>query len=161
MTTFLIGGRRWDEDRIDEFNYSATSGSYYVKNIDSYFIYMIQYKHAKLLHQCVIFWPRNRLSKLNEWLLPPTRRPVYMGPIWGYFVYVSRHIGLHRQSNCIYILTMPCVDNISVWNHFDNAIDHRLGRTIWRWVQQTRHRCFRCHSLSKPENRTLLESLSD
>ena len=46
-------------------------------------------------------------------------------------MYVSRFIGLHRQSNCIYIiLTMPCVDNISVWNHFDNATDHRLGRTI-------------------------------
>ena len=43
----------------------------------------------------------------------------------------SRHVGLHRHSNCIYILTMPCVDNISVWNQFDFAADHRLGRTKW------------------------------
>ena len=64
-------------------------------------MYMIQYKHAKLLRQCVLFWPRNRLSMA----------------IRGYFVYVCRHVGLHRQSNCTYILAMPCEDNISAWNH--------------------------------------------
>ena len=25
--------------------------------------YMIQYNHAKLLRQCVLFWPRNRFSR--------------------------------------------------------------------------------------------------
>ena len=55
---------------------------------------------------------------------------------------LRRHVGLHRQSNCIYILTMPCIDHISVWNQFDFATDHRLGRTNWRWVQQPRHRRF-------------------
>ena len=38
-------------------------GVIYVKNIDMYVMYMIQYKHAKLLRQCVLFWPRNRLSR--------------------------------------------------------------------------------------------------
>ena len=49
----------------------------------------------------------------------------------GLFLYVSRHVGLHRQSNCtyMYILAMPCVDNIrpTAWNQFDFATDHRLG----------------------------------
>ena len=26
---------------------------------------------------------------------------------------------------------MPCVDNSIVWNQFDVAADHRLGRTKW------------------------------
>ena len=53
--------------RIDEFNYSAILlGVIYVKNIDTSFMYMIQYKHAKLLRQCVLVWPRNRLSIGNE-----------------------------------------------------------------------------------------------
>ena len=49
------------------------------------------------------------------------------GAICGYFVYVSRHVGLHGQSSCTYILAMPCVDNVSAWNQFHFATDHRLG----------------------------------
>ena len=26
-------------------------------------MYMIQYNHAKLLRQCVLFWPRNRFAR--------------------------------------------------------------------------------------------------
>ena len=33
-------------------------------------------------------------------------------------MHLNRHVGLHRQSNCMYILTMPCGDHISVWNRF-------------------------------------------
>ena len=92
---------------------------------------MIQYKHAKLLRQCVLFlaakptfYGRNDCSRRH---VDPSIGGGGGGAIWGYIVYVRRHVGLHRQSNCIYILPMPCVGIISAWNQFDFATDHRLG----------------------------------
>ena len=45
-------------------------------------MYMIQYKHAKLFRQCVLFWPRNRLS-IERMTAPPTRRPSIGRGVYG------------------------------------------------------------------------------
>ena len=80
--------------------------------------------------------------------------------MWAYFVYVCCHVGLHRQSNCTYILVMPCVDNrgllvlgISlilqpIIDYDEPTGDGSNTRVIVAFAVT--------QSLSKPENRTLL-----
>ena len=107
---------------------------------------MIQYKHAKLLRQCVL---RNRLSR--ERMTAPADTYVEGldpsmgggGAIWSYFVHGSRHVGLHRHSNCIYILTMPCVDNI----HSFHLTSHRRYHVVPRpclWITHVNKNVKRC-----------------
>ena len=49
---------RLDERRLDEVHSSATFGSCLCKGHRYVF-----HKDVKLLRQCVLFWPRNRLSR--------------------------------------------------------------------------------------------------
>ena len=52
-----LGRVSLDERRLDEVHSSATLGSCLCKGHRYVF-----HKDAKLLRQCVLFWPRNRLS---------------------------------------------------------------------------------------------------
>ncbi len=89
-----------------------------------------------LLHTCNFFQMLMQINRSNWGHLQKGALCPMLLYTWGYFVHISRHVGLHRQSNCtyMYILAMPCVDNITAWNQFDFATDHRLGWTNWRWV---------------------------